>query len=142
MIKIGGGLIQGKDAAVDAKGLGQCQSYDQASQDPLSCTGSSPHVQLRVALDHHHTIVVGSGTPSGIMISPDLDRVNVSTLIGACPYFPNNLVDFIHLQGVIPHDGLIQGLGILVEVFNGNSSGFDLDVMLFVALLDIWIVRV
>ena len=97
VVEIGGGLIQGKDAAVDAKGFGQCQSYDQASQDPLSRTGSSPHVQLRVALDHHHTIIVGSGAPSSIMISPDLDRVNVSALIGVCPYFANNFVDFIHL---------------------------------------------
>jgi hypothetical protein len=53
-IEVGGGLVQGEDATVEAEGLCQRKADYKRSQDFLSSTAPAAHVQLGVALYHDH----------------------------------------------------------------------------------------
>ena len=53
-VEIGGGFVEGQNAAVLAKGFGESQTNDQRGQDFLTGGTTTAHVQWKTVLQHHH----------------------------------------------------------------------------------------
>mmetsp|Transcript_13702 Transcript_13702/g.29420 ORF Transcript_13702/g.29420 Transcript_13702/m.29420 type:complete len:268 (-) Transcript_13702:342-1145(-) len=121
-VQVGGGLVEGEDAAVEAERLGQCQADDEAGQHLLARTAAAAHLQLSPATVHHHPVVVG---PGAVLVRLDLYVVNVLAAVRLLPQLLDDLVDVAHLGGVVAQQRLLQGLVILVQVLNCVLGGLD-----------------
>ena len=101
-VEVGGGLVQGDDAAVCGECLGQRQSDDEAGQHLLAGGAAAPHVQLSLVLDHDDAVAVDlplvRPAAHGVVVrGPDLDPVDIIAFVSALPKLPNDLVNAIHL---------------------------------------------
>ena len=56
-IEVGGGLVEGNDAAGGGECLGQGQPDDERGQHLLTSRAPATHVHLRAVLHHHHPAV-------------------------------------------------------------------------------------
>ena len=86
-VKVGGGLVEGNEPAVDAKALRQREPDDDWGKHFLARGAAPAHVELNVLLNHAYAVVVfaGAGLGSSLAVGPDQDRVNIGSTVGFFP---------------------------------------------------------
>lgn len=128
LVEIGRRLIQCQYSAVETKGLGQGKTNDEGGENLrllsgprdmphlLARTAPPAHINLHVALHHHHAIIERTISLCILSIGSNLNGVDVWiasqwvqyegtwSLVGAGPQFAYYFVDFLHLHRMIFHD--------------------------------------
>ena len=103
-IKIRRWFIQGDQAAIDSKALGQGQSNDNAREDLLPGAASATHIHIHVLFQHADSIIVGPVPFRGLVVGPDKDSIYICSLVRPLPQLFDDTIDLLHLEAVILHN--------------------------------------
>mmetsp|Transcript_17905 Transcript_17905/g.42479 ORF Transcript_17905/g.42479 Transcript_17905/m.42479 type:complete len:235 (+) Transcript_17905:411-1115(+) len=131
-VEVGGRLVEGEDAAVEAEALRQRQPDDERGKDLLPGGAAATHVKARVALGHDDAVALLARACRGLalVLAVDLNAVDVGPLVGLVPELLDALIDALHLATVELHQGAVERLVVVVEVLNSEVRRLALDQLL------------
>mmetsp|Transcript_10613 Transcript_10613/g.34835 ORF Transcript_10613/g.34835 Transcript_10613/m.34835 type:complete len:492 (+) Transcript_10613:211-1686(+) len=143
-VEVGGGLVEGQDAAVQAKGFCQGEADDEAREYFLAGGASASHLELCIAAAHDDAVVVGppAHLAARALVANDGDGFDVLPAVRLLPELLDDFVDFRHLGAVKRHERLVERGVVLVEVGVGELGGAHLEERFFELVVDVRETRV
>mmetsp|Transcript_13480 Transcript_13480/g.34566 ORF Transcript_13480/g.34566 Transcript_13480/m.34566 type:complete len:311 (-) Transcript_13480:1131-2063(-) len=132
-------LVEGEDAAVDAERLGERQPDHERGEHLLARRAAAAHVEHRVALLHHDSVRLLASAVGrlAVVLSLDLDAIDVGALVRLVPQLSDRLVDIRHLGLVELHQRRVERLVVPVEVVDGHRDRLVFDELLAVLAVDV-----